>query len=345
MKPELTKNAHQQLKQLWEGKKKQVLEKEATRQGFGKGLLTWNKEHKSLFALTANLGNSTGLNDFAKIYPTHCIDVGVAEQTLAGVAAGIASEGYSVVMTSFAVFSPGRNWDFIRTQIVMNHYPVIIVGSHAGLATGEDGATHQALEDVALMRSLPGITILSPCDGNEAAALTQQALALAKPVYLRLVREKTPQLTTGDYAIGKGSLIVKGDNIILISTGTMLIKALESSLLLWKKYKLSASVLHLSTIKPLDIKELKKALDYKLVVTIEDHNIIGGLGSAIAEFLSEQQQSPPLLRLGVNEAFGQSGTMEELYTRYGLDEAGITQSILNTLKKSKQILSARKKQK
>ncbi|MBN1275685.1 transketolase family protein [Candidatus Woesearchaeota archaeon] len=311
---------------------KESLQREATRQGFGRGIVAAAKQDERVYALTADLKGSTGLSAFAERYPKRFVDVGVAEQSLAGIAAGMASEGLKPVMASFAVFSPGRNWDFIRTQIAYSRLPVIIVGSHAGLATGEDGATHQALEDVALMRSLPGMTILSPGDGNEAAFLIRAAIKKGKPAYLRLAREKTPQLIKRPALIGKGSWLLEGDDVCIITTGSMAFPALEAAKRLWAKHKKSASVLHAHTIKPLDAAALERAGKHELVITLEDHDVIGGLGSAAAELLARERRAAPLIRLGVNDRFGESGTPGQLYKKHGLDAQGISSAVMRALR-------------
>lgn len=334
MKPQPTSLAHPQLKRWWQGEAF-LLEQEATRKGFGKGLLEAAKKDKSIIALTANLGGSTGLGGFAKKHPSRFYDVGVAEQSLAGIAAGMASEGLRPVITSFAVFSPGRNWDFIRTQIALNKHPVLIVGSHAGLATGEDGATHQALEDVALMRSLPHMIIVSPGDAEEATAATKTLLKKNQPSYFRVTRAKTPLLIKKKtFTISKGTLLIKGTDITIINSGTTLFEAIKAAKILWEKHKLSASVLQLSTIKPIDVAAIDTAAKHKLIITLEDHNIIGGLGSAVAERLAEKPGKAKLIRIGVKDEFGQSGTQKELYKHYGLDANSIVKKAIRSLKKT-----------
>ena len=328
MKPTLTPAASTQLHDWWKDQSS-PLNMAATRTGFGEGLASSNG---NITALTANLGGSTNLTAFKQKHPDRCYDLGVAEQAMAGIAAGLASEGSSVVMTSFAVFSPGRNWDIIRTQIALQQLPVIIVGSHAGLATGEDGATHQALEDIALMRSLPGMTIISPGDAREASQAIKAAIKHQKPVYLRLTRAKTPLILNNTFALGKGVQVIKGTDIVLISTGTTLFEAINAAKQLWDRHKKSASVLHLPTITPLDTTLLAKQSG-KLFVTIEDHHINGGLGSSVAEYLAEHR-GPTLLRIGT-KTFGESGTKDELYKKHGLDARSIVKAIMKTSRTSR----------
>lgn len=295
-----------------------------TRKGFGKGLL--KAAHKHLVVLTADLKGSTSLSAFSQKYPDQCIDVGVAEQSLAGIAAGLASEGKQVVMTSFAVFNPGRNWDFIRTQIVMNNLPIVIVGSHAGLATGEDGATHQALEDVALMRSLPNITIISPADDLEAESAIEYALKLKTPVYLRLARNNQGLVT--ETFNGKELHLRKGGDVSIFSTGIMAHTALEAAQILAKE-GIHVQVIHAPIIKPFDI----TLPNNKLLVTLEDHSIIGGLGSALCE-LASQQGGRRVLRLGT-PTFGASAPAEDIFVKYGLHPKGVAKSIMSEMRRYK----------
>ncbi len=349
--PKLSSDIHQQLVDWW---KKPVngtparqtkeqdavfarLTRVATREGFGQGLLDAATLNKHVFALTANLGSSTGLSSFVKRFPERCIDIGVAEQSLAGLAAGFASEGKLVAMTSFAVFSPGRNWDFIRTQIAFNKLPVLILGSHAGLATGPDGGTHQALEDVSLMRSVPHLLVLSPADAHEAAALTRTLMRdKALPAYLRVAREKSVLLfkEKKPFVLGKASVLCEGSDIALHTTGITAMNALLAAKLLWTHHNISVHVVHHASLKPLDTKTILKSVEKKkLVVTLEDHQIVGGLGSAVAETLADAACAVRLLRLGVNDVFGESGSANELYKQHGIDAQGIVKSVLLALKK------------
>lgn len=333
MKPQINEHLNETIKEWWKGKRT-PLEKAATRQGFGKGILQAAKKHKELFAITADLTGSTNLTAFKEAYPERFLNVGVAEQTLAGVAAGIASEGHTVVATSFATFNPGRNWDFVRTQIGINNQPVIIVGSHAGLATGPDGATHQALEDIALIRSLHNFTILNPLDETEAAKAIQEAVQQKKPTYLRLAREKLPTITNEKtpYKIGKGNWLVKGTQATIITTGITAYEALKAAKQLWEKEKTSVGVLHIGTIQPLDEKAIKEATKTNCVITVEDHNINGGLGSAVAEILAENAYRGTFKRLGTI-SYGQSGNYDELYKAYGLDANNQAKTIQKLLTK------------
>lgn len=348
--PKLSSDVHQQIIDWWKKTLKTAnqktanqyalvseLSRVATREGFGQGLLDAGNLHKNVLALTANLGSSTGLSPFLKEFSDRCIDIGVAEQSLAGISAGLASEGKIVAMTSFAVFSPGRNWDFIRTQIALNKLPVLVLGSHAGLATGPDGATHQALEDVSLMRSIPHMHVLSPADAGEAAALTRTVIRdKALPAYVRVAREKSVSVfkEKKPFVLGKASVLCEGRDIVLHTTGVTAFEALLAAKTLWDTHKISVSVIHHASIKPLDTKIiLKSAEKKKLLVSVEDHQIIGGLGSAIAETLTDVGSSLRLLRLGVNDVFGESGSTKELYNKHGINAQGIVKSVLSALKK------------
>ncbi len=348
----ISRDIHPQIIAWWD---KGVLPKmfSATREGFGQGLLIGARRSKKVVALTANLGGSTHLSDFHKYFPDRFLEVGVAEQSLAGVAAGVASEGFVAVATSFAVFSPGRNWDFIRTQIAAGKLPVVIVGSHAGLATGPDGGTHQALEDVALMRSLPNMTVISPADSSEASAAIRHAIKRRSPVYLRLVREKTPVIFRKDRLFKPASWLIRGNirgdirssargaRMVLVSSGAMLWNAVQAAKMLYDTCNLRVGVLHVAQLHSLPKKDLRELLLADLVFTVEDHNIIGGLGSAIAEFLAEKQDSPRLVRLGVRESFGRSGSVEDLYREFGLDVNSIALKVVAELSDKRRLSSLR----
>lgn len=294
-------------------------EKAATREGLGEGLLLAAKKNKKIVAVTADLGGSTKLTAFRKKYPSRFIQVGVAEQNLATVASGMAHVGFIPFITSFSMFSPGRNWEQIRTTIAYNNQPVKIASTHAGLGVGEDGATHQALEDVAIMRAIPNIEIIVPCDKEQAKKAVVAAAQTKKPTYLRFFRQKTPLMTTAQtpFEIGKAQIVEQGQDIALIASGPLLYETLLASKLLAKK-GISATVVNMHTIKPLDEKTLLSvATTTKKIVTIEDHQSIGGLGSAVAEVLTEHYLIP-LVRMGVKDAFGESGKPEQLYKKHRL---------------------------
>jgi len=295
------------------------LDKEDIRLGFGKGLLEAGKRHENVVALCADLTESTRMNLFADAFPERFIQVGVAEQNLVTVGSGLAAMGKIPFVSSYAAFSPGRNWEQIRTTICLNDQPVKIAGSHAGISVGADGATHQMLEDIALMRALPNMVVLAPADSVEAAKATLAMATDERPNYIRLTREATPVITTDNtpFAIGKAFIFRPGSDVTIVSTGTMTYQAMAAAQMLAKDY-IRAEVIHAPTIKPLDSDMiLDSAARTRLVVTAEEAQINGGLGGAVAELLSEQLPTP-LVRVGVRDRFGESGKPEELLKHFGL---------------------------
>jgi transketolase len=296
------------------------LEAEPIRKGFGRGLLAAGKLDENVVAACADLTDSTQMSLFAKEFPERYIEIGVAEQNLVTVGSGLAAMGKIPFVSSYAAFSPGRNWEQIRTTICLNDRPVKIIGSHAGVSVGPDGATHQMLEDVALMRVLPNMVVLAPCDSVEAEKAT---LALAKdsrPSYMRLAREATPIVTTNDtpFEIGRAYVFETGTDVTLIATGTMTYQALKAVAALYKD-GIEAEVIHVPTIKPLDAETILKSVRKTgAVVTAEEGQIIGGLGGAIAELLAEECPAP-LKRIGMRDRFGESGAPEQLIEHFGLD--------------------------
>ncbi len=296
------------------------IELEPIRKGFGRGLLEAGKRDENVVAACADLTDSTQMSLFKEEFPDRFIEIGVAEQNLVTVGAGMAAIGKIPFVSSYAAFSPGRNWEQIRTTICLNDRPVKIVGSHAGISVGPDGATHQMLEDIALMRVLPNMVVIAPGDSIEAEKAT---LAMAKdkrPNYLRLAREATPIITTKEtpFEIGPAYVFAKGADVTIISTGTMTYQAL---LAVDKLYKdgIEAEVIHVPTIKPLDEETILKSVRKTgAVVTVEEAQIIGGLGGAIAELLAENCPAP-MKRVGMQDHFGESGTPDQLLQHFGLD--------------------------
>ena len=319
------------------------VEKIPTRKGFGDGLVIAGKEDSRVVALSADLTESTQVHFFKEAFPDRFIEVGVAEQNLASVASGLAASGKIPVIASYAIFSPGRNWEQIRTTICYNDRKVIIAGSHAGLSVGPDGGSHQMLEDIALTRVLPNMTVISPSDAIEAkkAILAAVKDSQKTPVYIRLAREKSPIITTEEtpFEIGKAQ-VVWGDHcdfdtapvtgsatcdIGIIATGPILYNAILAAKKLGE-LKIRAKVLNISTIKPIDedaIVSLAKQSNGK-ILTVEEHQIVGGLGSAVSEVLSRKYPSK-MAYVGVENRFGQSGTTEELYKEYGLSVDSIVE--------------------
>jgi transketolase len=298
------------------------------RKGFGEGLLKAGEDNKNVVGLCADLVESTQMHLFAKKFPDRFIEVGVAEQNLATVASGMAAMGKIPFFSSYAMFSPGRNWEQIRTTLAYNDRPGIVVGSHAGISVGPDGGTHQAIEDIALMRVMPNMTAVSPCDAIEAKKATIALAKLGKPAYLRLGREKTPVITTEatPFELGKAQVLFaqpRGEaDVLIIATGALVHKALLAARDL-DKNKIKVAVINVATIKPLDSKTiLDWARKAKGVVTVEEHQVAGGLGSAVAELLSEHHPLP-MHFIGIRDSFGQSGTPAELLEHYGMTEKNI----------------------
>lgn len=292
---------------------------EPIRKGFGKGLLEAGKLDENVVAACADLTDSTQMSLFKEAFPDRFVEIGVAEQNLVTVGSGLAAMGKIPFVSSYAAFSPGRNWEQIRTTVCLNDQPVKVVGSHAGVSVGPDGATHQALEDIALMRVLPNMVVIAPADSEEARKAT---LALAKdkrPGYLRLAREATPVITTEQtpFEIGKAYILDEGRDISIIATGTMTYQALVAAHHLYKQ-GIDAEVVHVPTIKPLDkptiIKSVRKT---GLVITAEEGQAVGGLGGAIAELLGEEQPTR-MKRIGMQDRFGESGAPNELLEHFGL---------------------------
>lgn len=296
------------------------LESEPIRKGFGRGLLEAGKIDENVVACCADLTDSTQMSLFKNEFPGRFVEIGVAEQNLVTVGSGLAAMGKVPFVSSYAAFSPGRNWEQIRTTICLNDRPVKVVGSHAGVSVGPDGATHQMLEDLALMRVLPNMVVIAPCDSVEAQKAT---LAMAKdkrPNYLRLAREATPIITTPEtpFEIGPAYVFKEGKDVTIIATGTMTYQAVLAAEEL-KKDAIEAEVVHVPTIKPLDKQTIVNSVKKTgAVVTAEEGQIIGGLGGAIAELLSEEHPAP-LKRIGMQDRFGESGAPDELLEHFGLD--------------------------
>lgn len=306
-----------------------TIEQAATRDGFGKGLVEAAMADARIVALCADLTESTRMEEFKRAYPERFVEVGVAEQNLAALAAGFAAAGKVPFIASYAAFSPGRNWEQLRTSAALNGMPVKVVGSHAGVSVGPDGATHQALEDIALMRVIPRMTVLSPSDAEEARKATLAAAKHEGPVYLRLTREKTPLMTSVDtpFEIGKAAVLWKGERplVALCATGPVVYRALLAAREL-EKEGVSATVVNVHTIKPLDVETIARvARECGALVSIEEHQIAGGLGSAIAEALALTCPTSQEF-VGVRDQFGQSGTPDELLAHYGMGVSHIIEA-------------------
>ena len=303
------------------------IERAPIRKGFGEGLLAAGEADERVVGLCADLTESTQMHLFAKKFPNRFVEIGVAEQNLVTVASGMAAMGKIPFCSSYAMFSPGRNWEQIRTTICYNDRPVKIAGSHAGVSVGPDGGTHQALEDIALMRVLPNMCVLSPCDAIEAKKTTIAAAKTKTPTYIRLAREKTPIITTEEtpFEIGRAEIFYRTNrtnqsnksNVGIIATGALVHKAILAAREL-EKEGIATTVLNLSTIKPFDTEAvLALAKECGALVTVEEHQIACGMGSAVAEFLAENHPIP-IAFVGVRDRFGQSGKPEELLEHYGM---------------------------
>lgn len=309
----------------------------ATRDAYGKALVELGRQNPNLVVLDADLAASTKTGLFAKEFPERFFDMGVAEQDMISTAAGLAACGKIVFASTFAVFGSGRAWDQVRMSVAYTRLNVKIVVTHGGITTGEDGASHQANEDIAIMRVLPNMTVVVPADALETEKVIREAVRFYGPMYIRLGRPKTPILhENGDFdlQIGKGITMRPGKDVTVFACGMMVGKALEAAEEL-KKEKIDCRVVNLHTIKPID-KELivKCALETKAVVTAEEHSIVGGLGAAVAETLVENACAP-MVRVGVKDMFGESGTPDELLVKYGLMPQDIADGVRTVLKRKK----------
>jgi transketolase len=311
------------------------------RQGFGEGLLAAGEKNLQVVGVCADLTESTKMNLFSEKFPNRFIQVGVAEQNLASVASGLAAMGKIPFISSYAMFSPGRNWEQIRTTICYNNQPVKIIGSHAGISVGPDGGTHQAIEDIAITRVIPRMMVISPSDAIEARKATILITDTGTPVYLRLAREKTPIMTTEDtpFEIGKAQIFwhpptnKTKPQAGIIATGALLHKALTAAKTLEEK-GIEVEVMNLHTIKPLDEKAvIELAKRTGKIVTVEEHQIRGGMGSAVAECLAKNFPVP-IEFIGVDDDFGQSGTPDELIEHYGMGTKSIIKAIDKILKRN-----------
>ncbi|QQR76603.1 transketolase family protein [Candidatus Nomurabacteria bacterium] len=305
------------------------------RSGFGDGLVKAGEEDKNVVALCADLTESTKMDKFKAKFPERFVEIGVAEQNLVTVASGMAAMGKVPFCSSYAMFSPGRNWEQIRTTIAYNDRPVVIVGSHAGISVGPDGGTHQAIEDMAIMRTMPNMVVISPCDATEARKATLALAKLGKPAYLRLAREKTGIMTTDEtpFEIGKSQIFYEPDGIAhvgVIATGALVRNAILAARDLEKK-GIKVKVMNLATIKPIDRSGIiALAKETKHIVTVEEHQVMGGMGSAVAEVLAEEFPVP-IEFIGVKDKFGQSGTPLELIEHYGMGREAIKDAIQKVL--------------
>ena len=316
----------------------ETVEKVSMREGFGEGLLKAGEENKNVVGLCADLTESTQMNLFAEKFSERFIEVGVAEQNLVTVASGMASMGKIPFCGSYAIFSPGRNWEQIRTTIAYNDRKVVIVGSHAGISVGPDGGTHQMTEDIALTRVMPNMEVFSPCDAIEAEKMTMTLAKTKKPAYLRLVREKTWVITTEEtsFEINKAQIFWMPDvglaQVGIIATGALVCRALVAAKEL-EAEGIKTKVMNLSSIKPIDSDAIiALAKETKKIITVEDHQVAGGMGSAVVEVLV-QSYPVPIEFVGIKDKFGQSGNPEELIEHYNIGKDSIKEAVKKVLKR------------
>ena len=306
----------------------------ATRESYGNALAKLGAEHENLIVLDADLAAATKTGVFKKVFPERHIDCGIAEANMTGIAAGLSTCGFVPFVSTFAMFAAGRAFEQVRNSIGYPHLNVKIGATHAGISVGEDGATHQCNEDIALMRAIPGMVVINPCDDVEAKAAVESAYAWEGPVYMRFGRLAVPVINdeaTYKFEIGKGVVLREGSDCSIIATGLCVSEALDAAQILANE-GIDAQVINIHTIKPLD-EELVIAAAQKTgrVFTVEEHSIIGGLGAAVAEVLSEKCPTR-MTRIGINDVFGESGPAKELIHKYGLDSEGIAARILKEMK-------------
>ncbi|HEY4716657.1 MAG TPA: transketolase family protein [bacterium] len=307
---------------------------EATRDAYGKILLKLGEMDERIVVLDADLSSSTKTGVFAKKFPHRFFNMGVAEQNLMGTAAGLSAVGKIPFVSTFAIFASGRAWEPVRQSIAYSKFNVKIVATHGGITVGEDGASHQALEDVALMRAIPGMIVIIPADSVETEKAIDAVYRYEGPVYMRLSRAKFPVIFDENYnfKIGKGMVLMEGRDVAILSAGLMVANSMAACEIL-KRENISAAVVNISTIKPIDVELIKNvAAGTGAVVTCEEHSIIGGLGSAVAEVLAEEV-NVPLVRVGVRDRFGLSGTAEDLIRYFHFSPEDIADAAREAIKK------------
>lgn len=305
----------------------------APRDGFGEGLFELGHNNQDVVALCADLVESTRVQKFADNFPDRFFEMGVAEQNMAGVAAGLALSGKIPFIVSYAVFNPGRNWDQVRVSICYSKANVKIIGAHAGISVGPDGATHQALEDVAITRVIPNLAVVVPADSIEAKKATIAFAKYVGPCYMRFGREKNPVITTPEtpFKIGKAISLLAGKDVTIIANGQMVYRALMAAKQLQHKYEVG--VINLHTLKPIDVESIVNAAKNSgAIVTAEEHQVIGGLGGAVAETLAEYYPVP-IVRVGIKDTFGESGDPDELMEHYHLGVSDIVDAVERVVKR------------
>lgn len=313
-----------------------MAEKQATREAYGEALVALGAENPDVVVLEADLSKSTKTADFGKAYPERFFNMGIAEQNVMGTAAGFAAAGKIPFASTFAVFATGRAFEQIRNSIAYPKLNVKIAATHAGITVGEDGGSHQAIEDVAIMRSLPNMTVLVPADGEETRQAIYAAAQYNGPVYIRMGRLALPLLFDKEYKfeIGKANILRNGTDVAIMANGVMVATALEAAEQLAKE-GIQATVVNVASVKPLDAETIiRVAKETGAVVSAEEHNVIGGLGSAIAEVLAENAPTP-MVRVGLQDTFGESGRPAELLEKYGLTSEALVKSVHEVLGKKR----------
>lgn len=320
------------VRELFDDKK---LKQVPTRNGYGEGLVEAGTSDKSIVVLCADLTESTRSLAFKETFPDRFVQMGVSEQSMASIAAGMAMAGKTPFISSYACFSPGRNWEQIRTTVALNNVNVKIAGAHAGVSVGPDGATHQMIEDIALMRVLPNMRVLVPCDSVETKKATIAAAKLEGPCYVRFAREKSPVFTTGKtpFKVGRAEVYRHGSDLTIIGAGPLLYEALLAAQMLSKDHGIECRVLNLCSVKPVDVKAvIKAAKDTGAIVTVEEAQAAGGVGGLVAEILS-QHCPVPLERIGIQDRFGESGKPRELQEAMELTAPSILRAAQRALKR------------
>lgn len=311
----------------------------ATRDGYGEGLLELGARSREVVVLTGDLKESTRVEEFAKEFPERFVECGVAEQNMMGIAAGLAAEGKIPFVSSYAVFSPGRNWDQLRVSVAYSGLNVKVAGAHTGVSVGPDGATHQALEDIAITRVLPNMTVVVPCDYLETKKATLAAAQCPGPVYFRFAREKTPVITTpeSNFEIGKAEILIEyGQEAVIVACGPLVYQSLVAAKELDSE-GIKVSVVNSHTIKPMDVATIMKvARNCEAVVTVEEHQVMGGMGSAVAEVLAKDYPVPVEF-VGMPDCFGESGQPEELLEKYGMSVVKIKEAVKSVISRKKVI--------
>lgn len=315
---------------------KEILQR-ATRDGYGDGLVELGAKNPKVVVLCGDLKESTRAEWFEKQYPDRFIEVGIAEQNMAAMAAGLALSGKIPFVATYAVFCPGRNWDQLRISICYQNLPVKLSGAHAGISVGPDGGTHQAMEDIAITRVLPNMTVIAPCDAEETRKTVHAAADISGPVYMRFARHKTPVFTTKKtpFAVGRALQLTEGDDVTVVGCGPIVYSALETAQQLSDK-GIGVRVLNMATVKPLDREVIRKAArETGALVTCEEHQRNGGLGGAVAEVLTGEGPPAPQEFVAMPDHFGESGEPAELLGHYGMDTAGILAAVHRVLKRKR----------